>query len=70
MEYKQNFGNKLRLRLFIADKKGKLNAWWWFKKDNLENAWWLMKRIWFILLGKEGIIDSKNVFSKAQNYNH
>lgn len=45
--------------------KIKVKVWWAINKSNMGGAWWIFKRAWFTLLGKEGIVDSREVYSKG-----
>ena len=54
-----------RFYRWLLMKKGMINARLWMFKSDFNNFLWFQKRAFKCLVGKEGIIDSREVKSKG-----
>lgn len=54
-----------RFYLWFSMKKGWINATLWLFKSDFNNFIWFQKRSFKCLVGKEGIMDSREVNSKG-----
>lgn len=64
----ENLNHPGKLFLFkirLIDIYCKISAKIWVKKDNLLTAIWFLKRAVQALIGKEGVIDGREVYSKG-----